>query len=358
MALTGMEEGETGMSKAIAASFAWDTTPDDAHRAVVSELALFFGTETGAKLTIAIPTYQREDLLVETIRSVIAQTRLNDVVVIVIDNDASSEGYNTLLARIPELATIRFRYYRNPANVGMFGNWNKCIDLCSTPWLSILNDDDLLDPDFTASMLDFVDRHSDVDAAICSKRWIDQRDGNDVVMHEEDGAGRKILGRLRFGNRGYRRITPRSLFFGNVIGNSVGLIVRTTIARKVGGFRAAEFPSADYYFNVRLARIGHLSQLRRVLASVRIAQNESCKPETVMGFLSQGRDLQLILAKDMTPRWWGRLIPQLLRIAIDDVNALWRTHLAPSDVAAALRTSVPQKSSRLLKIMRNILPDI
>jgi hypothetical protein len=42
----------------------------------------------------------------------------------------------------------KIEYARNPRRRGPFGNWNACMDLCATEWLSILHDDDYLAPGF------------------------------------------------------------------------------------------------------------------------------------------------------------------------------------------------------------------
>ena len=33
------------------------------------------------------------------------------------------------------------KYYKNEKNIGMYGNWNRCIELSNGEYLTILNDD-------------------------------------------------------------------------------------------------------------------------------------------------------------------------------------------------------------------------
>jgi hypothetical protein len=38
--------------------------------------------------------------------------------------------------------------YKNEFNIGLYGNWNKCLTLAKGKWITILNDDDLLENNF------------------------------------------------------------------------------------------------------------------------------------------------------------------------------------------------------------------
>lgn len=42
----------------------------------------------------------------------------------------------------------RLTYYKNEANLGLFGNWNRCIELAKGKWVCLLHSDDLLMPNY------------------------------------------------------------------------------------------------------------------------------------------------------------------------------------------------------------------
>lgn len=104
---------------------------------------------TADQITIAITVYNRREYLHQAIRSALNQTVPVRVIVV---EDCGPDP------TLKEFATKEFgskiEYIRNPRRRGLFGNWNACLELCQTPWLSILHDDDYLAPQFIATMLE------------------------------------------------------------------------------------------------------------------------------------------------------------------------------------------------------------
>jgi glycosyltransferase involved in cell wall biosynthesis len=260
-------------------------------------------------LTIAIPTFRRFDLLVESVRSAIAQDWADPFEVIVVDNEPSSDGPERLLAAIPELREVAFRYYTNAENIGMFGNWNRCIELGRGAWHTLLNDDDLLDSDFCRRMFAAFETEPSFDALICRKRMLDQREVAETAVYENKH-GKAVLRRAyleaRFMGRDARGLPASKFFFGSLVGNTVGLIARKDQLLGMGGYYSEEYPSADHYFMARLAVRHRLGEVRHILASIRIAENESARPEVIRGFLLRNQQLREQMAGVVVPQWWLR----------------------------------------------------
>jgi GT2 family glycosyltransferase len=60
--------------------------------------------------------------------------------IVVVDN---SEQINMKFVEwLKEKEYTKVCYYKNSQNLGMFGNWNRCITLSQGEWVLILNDDD------------------------------------------------------------------------------------------------------------------------------------------------------------------------------------------------------------------------
>lgn len=335
--------------------FQWGPPRDTTCDGVDPQLLCAFHQDTTPVLTIAVPTFRRPALLLETIRTVLAQTTRDGVELVVVDNDPDSTGHEALLAAEPTLADMPFRYYRNPRNVGMFGNWNMGIALARAPFLSILNDDDLLHPDFVKTALPVIRDDAAVEAVACSKRELDFRSGKAQLL-QASRPTRIIHAAIRFGLGGQRVIRPRHLFFTNVVGNSLGVIVRTATARAIGGFRSAEFPSADYFFMARLTHRGRFVQLKAILAFIRIAENESAKPEVVLGFLRQRLQLQRTLlktdTKDGAPAWWRRLLGVSARFDLDHHRRLWRIDIDPDAASRDLGLALPTRGRRVIRAVQ------
>src|ERR1039458_7896479 len=100
------------------------------------------------QITIAITVYDRRQYLRQAIASALDQ---NMPVRVMVVEDCGPDA--TLEAWVKAEFGSRLEYFRNPTRRGLFGNWNACLELCRTEWLSILHDDDFLAPNFVAEMV-------------------------------------------------------------------------------------------------------------------------------------------------------------------------------------------------------------
>jgi glycosyltransferase involved in cell wall biosynthesis len=91
-------------------------------------------------LTIAISAYNRLAYAREALESALNQTL--PVPVIFVDDTSPDVDFATVLQ---DYKCDRLTYYRNERNLKSALTWNRCIELCKTPYLLILHDDDRLD---------------------------------------------------------------------------------------------------------------------------------------------------------------------------------------------------------------------
>lgn len=99
-------------------------------------------------LTVAIPTCNGAAHLAETIHSILHQDcGAFDLLVC----DDRSEDETVPLVRA--LAGNRTRLVVNEHRLGLAGNWNQCMALSQTPWVSIFHQDDVMLPGHLASVI-------------------------------------------------------------------------------------------------------------------------------------------------------------------------------------------------------------
>jgi GT2 family glycosyltransferase len=136
------------------------------------------GTE--GSVAIVIPSYNRADLIGETLRSLGRQTAgLDDVAAVYLADDCSTDA--TVAAAVgawsgrPAL-TVR----RGARNVGQFENVNRTLGDLQTvhEWLLVLHDDDLARPDWLGSMLQRLRTCDATVATICSSWNLLRADGS------------------------------------------------------------------------------------------------------------------------------------------------------------------------------------
>jgi len=93
------------------------------------------------KISICIPTFNRSKLLEKAIKSVLSQ--LDQKTEVIILDDASKDDTQSVVSKYT-CNNKCIKYYRNKINMGIFGNFNKCLELAKGEWIKFLNDDDAL----------------------------------------------------------------------------------------------------------------------------------------------------------------------------------------------------------------------
>lgn len=108
-------------------------------------------------ITVAIPVYNRPELVRTALESALRQPQ-PDLEVLVVDN-ASDDGTWEVLQSYRD---PRLRLVRNERNVGLFGNFNRCLSLARAPYVVTLCSDDALLDGFLAPARALLDRHPEV----------------------------------------------------------------------------------------------------------------------------------------------------------------------------------------------------
>lgn len=111
------------------------------------------------KVSISIPTYNRQDLLPFAIESVLAQT-YTDWELIVCD-DGSTDDTPELMQQYQQ--DSRIRYLRHPQNIGKSNNMRSGFDAAQGDYFIKFDDDDRLTPEFLAKTVEILEKHSQVD---------------------------------------------------------------------------------------------------------------------------------------------------------------------------------------------------
>jgi glycosyltransferase involved in cell wall biosynthesis len=104
-------------------------------------------------LTIAIPSYNKEGYIVRCIQSILAEKDHVDEIIL-IDNCSTDKTFEIAKSFEPAIKCVR-----NDSNVGMSGNFNRCIELCNTDWLMIVHADDELLPGSIEKYTDLIRKH-------------------------------------------------------------------------------------------------------------------------------------------------------------------------------------------------------
>jgi len=107
-------------------------------------------------LTLAIPFYANTELLAAAVASVVAQD-VDDWEAVVVDDGSESDAGEV----VTRVGGGRIRYLRNPTNLGLAGNWNRCLEVAETELVTIFHADDELRPDYARRVLEVHRRDPD-----------------------------------------------------------------------------------------------------------------------------------------------------------------------------------------------------
>tara|TARA_B110000003_G_scaffold276558_1_gene323866 strand:- start:4660 stop:5643 length:984 start_codon:yes stop_codon:yes gene_type:complete len=245
-------------------------------------------------ITIAIPTYERRELLAETLSSALQQNFDGDWKILICDNsheDIRNE-FSPLLKEL--LEDPKVKYIHNEKNLGMYGNWNKCLSTCETKFISILCDDDLLDPNFLSEMDNLISKMNDGVAYLGNTNAI----GDDSFLNAAHFSFELKIRNLvkKFINYCFKNninstrvINDADLFYGNPTNSGpLGITIDVAEAREVGGYRAEAGGGADWDLLVRLSKKGTLYLSKNIVGKYRYEDNGAFKDGVMESLIDSG----------------------------------------------------------------------
>jgi hypothetical protein len=211
----------------------------------------------GAPLcTIAVPLYHRRTraLAFAAIESALAQRR-PDLELLIID-DHTTDGTWDEVSRIVD---PRARVLRNERNMGLFANFNRCLDEARGRYVRILCSDDVLEDGTLDEELRVMERHPDM--ALLSTRGL-RIDADGQVLGQQAAA---LPEGYYSGTRGIAAVLRTNAATGyNTLNYPSGVLLRRSAADAAGRFRPEMRMVGDIEYFLRVLQQGALGVLNRV----------------------------------------------------------------------------------------------
>lgn len=228
------------------------------------------------KVTIAIPTFNRTDLLKEAIDSALNQINYSNYDVVVVDNNPQ-RGCETEKLMI-SYEDSRLSYYKNRENIQMTGNWNRLFTLAKGEYVVMLHDDDLLFPDFLKECISLIDNEPKIGILKpLSKSFSKSIEVNDLMQ--------QIKKETNQNNNKLERLYDISNYSNFALGAPTGCLFKKKSVLSIGGFNPEFFPIMDLCFVVIFSLHFRVYKLNKTLSFYRWADNESLKIEILRGFV-------------------------------------------------------------------------
>ncbi len=210
-------------------------------------------------VSVCIPAYNNEAYIMDTINSVLAQT-FSDFELVVID-DCSKDGTVSLVEAVND---PRVRLVRNEKNLGMAGNWNRCIEEARAPFVKLLCADDILYPDSLRLEAQALMDNPDINLVSSDTALVNQKGG-------QVGSFKRWPARGRVNGRWLARL---SLLLNNFFGAPCNNLFRREAAVAVGGFDRNFSYILDFDFWIKLACTGDVYIIHQTLNGFRL-RNDS-----------------------------------------------------------------------------------
>lgn len=197
-------------------------------------------------ITIGIPCFNRPAFLRAALASIAAQETRIPIDIVVSDDGGLAET-----ARVIAECGLPVRHFVNRPPLGPVRNWNRCIELANTLWVTVLHDDDLLYPWFLTVV---TPRLRDGVAA--------------VAVRCVQGPEPTVIARPA-GKATIRRYAP-IWFLKASMTPFPGVVFAKRIADQIGSFDPDAAGIADYQFWYELSRRGRIEVVRSIAAFYRV----------------------------------------------------------------------------------------
>jgi glycosyltransferase involved in cell wall biosynthesis len=122
-------------------------------------------------ISICLPVYNGENYLNFAIESVLAQT-LEDFELLIVD-DCSTDATSDIANNFAQ-ADKRIKVMRNQENLGLFRNYNRCMESASGEFIKLFAHDDLFKPTILERMVAIFERYPNVALVAAGKAWVDE----------------------------------------------------------------------------------------------------------------------------------------------------------------------------------------
>lgn len=207
------------------------------------------------KVSVLIPTYNYAHYLDDAIQSVMDQT-FTDFKLIIVDN-CSTDNTDDVVKKY--LSDNRVSFYKNKTNLGLVGNWNRCLDFATGEYIKFLCADDKFHPQQLERFVAVMDEHRDVSI---------------ISSYNEIFGGRSFCRMLPFKEKVESWLVREKLLGPwNWLYNPSVVMFRKADAEKIGRFdpHFLQFTDREYY--LRLLSLGDCYVIPEVLCYVRSHEN-------------------------------------------------------------------------------------
>lgn len=210
-------------------------------------------------VSVCIPAYNNAAYIKDTVMSILEQTYQNIELVVV--DDCSTDNTVEVLETIQD---ERLKIYKNEHNLGMVGNWNRCLELATGEYVKLICADDMIHKDAIEKEAKMMYKHPTVNLVESDTTLVD-------INGKKTGQFRRYH---KSGVVNGVKLAKKSMLLKNFYGAPVNNLIRRSALEKTGGFDTTFTYILDFDMWLRLSCTGDVYIIHEQLNSFRI-RNDS-----------------------------------------------------------------------------------
>ncbi|WP_309741745.1 glycosyltransferase family 2 protein [Chamaesiphon sp. OTE_20_metabat_361] len=218
-------------------------------------------------ISVCIPTYNGQKYLKDTLDSVLLQT-YKDFEILIVD-DRSSD--NTIdIAEEYAARDTRIEVIRNPQNLGLVGNWNRCIELANGEWIKFVFQDDMIAPNCLEKL--FAATQLGKPIIYCRREFIFEPETDEevkIAYLNHPSAQNPFGDTVNISAQQYSELALKEIGV-NLVGEPTSIMLHRNVFYQFGLFNPHLITICDLEFCTRVAINTGISQVPEVLAQFRV----------------------------------------------------------------------------------------
>ena len=226
-------------------------------------------------VSICIPTYNGAQYLEACLDSVLSQS-YPDFEVVIVDDQSSDQTWNILDQYV--VRDSRIRLFRNEQNLGLVGNWNRCLELAQGEWIKFVFQDDWITPDCIEHMVK-ASVGSQSLLTVCQREFVFESVSDSVINAYQKLSKNFSLAVIFKG----KHLIPAEEFCDtvlehqelNFLGEPTSMLIHRDAITRYGKFNPYLIQLCDYEYWVRIGVNTGILYVPETLAYFRIHGNNT-----------------------------------------------------------------------------------
>ena len=223
-------------------------------------------------ISICVPTYNGSSFLAECLDSILLQT-FSDFELIIVDDRSSDRTLE--IAKEYAARDSRITVVENSQNLGLVGNWNRCVELAKGEWIKFVFQDDTIAPTCVEKM--FAATQLGKPIIYCRRNFIFEAGTQDYTKEyylTHLSVRDPFSGTVEISAQQYAELAVKNIGI-NLIGEPTSVLLHRNVFSQFGSFNPHLIMICDFEFYTRIAIHTGIVQVPEVLAHFRVHSSAS-----------------------------------------------------------------------------------